>query len=279
MANPFFYGIHSFTVSILHGNSTTTNFFSFYFTVYSCFTITLLADNNSLPSTIAGIYTTICFLALASHIKTSLTDPGTIPANAVPIPEDAIGRVEFPVCAICNTYKPPRCHHCRICNRCIAGMDHHCPWMNNCVGYGNMKHYILFLIYVWIGAAYALLVFGWNYFLCSTEECIFGPTLVYLVRLMTLICVVAVVFVSSMLMNVLWGIMTGIGTIDRMQRFRDNSFDKSDDAPISLFDIFGIGPLYTWFIPTDPLIPDFDRLMGYSSSTRLLREEGLREKP
>jgi len=80
-------------------------------------------------------------------------------------------------------------------------------------------------------------------------------------------------------MNVLWGIMTGIGTIDRMQRFRDNSFDKSDDAPISLFDIFGIGPFYTWLIPTDPLIPDFDRLMGYSSSIRLLREKGLREQP
>ncbi|CEF64945.1 Zinc finger, DHHC-type, palmitoyltransferase domain-containing protein [Strongyloides ratti] len=40
---------------------------------------------------------------------------------------------EFSVCLKCQSFRPPRAHHCRICNRCIRKMDHHCPWVNNCI--------------------------------------------------------------------------------------------------------------------------------------------------
>jgi len=77
--------------------------------------------------------------------------------------------------------------------------------MNNCVGTGNYKHFILFLVYVWLASAYALVVFSLNYFLCFSEVCAFPSVLVQLVRFMTVLCVGALLFTSSMIMNVMFG--------------------------------------------------------------------------
>lgn len=35
------------------------------------------------------------------------------------------------VCTRCETYRPPRAHHCRICKRCIRKLDHHCTMNEN----------------------------------------------------------------------------------------------------------------------------------------------------
>ncbi len=279
--------------------------------VYSGFTVTILAQNNALHSIVAIIYCTLCFLALSSHAKTVLTDPGAIPKNVIPNDEDDENnnRFEFPMCSVCETYKPKHTHHCRICNRCISGMDHHCPWMNNCVGKGNLKFFILFLGYVWLASAYALVLFGLNYFMCRQSDinndgddggkndgkCMFPDVLVHLVRIMTILCIGAFWFTSNMIMSVFCGIMTGLGTIDRMKREeelqkRKNGGGDDDDEednflnrrnmelmnaanPIPLKDIFGIEPYYTWFIPVDPVFEDYDRVMGYSLVPRLLREK------
>lgn len=77
--------------------------------------------------------------------------------------------------------------------------------MNNCIGCANHKHFLLFLIYVWTASAYALIVFSINYFFCSSEECTFSPVLVHLVRLMTFLCVGALLFTTNMLMNEIQG--------------------------------------------------------------------------
>lgn len=79
-------------------------------------------------------------------------------------------------------------------------------------------------------------------------------------------------------MNVIYGMMTGIGTIDRLKRKATNAMEMCDEEPIPWTDVFGVGPIYTWWLPIDPLFDDYDRVMGYSTPQRLLREQILREK-
>jgi hypothetical protein len=148
--------------------------------------------------------------------------------------------------------------------------------MNNCIGAGNLKFFILFLVYVWIGAVFSLLIFGGNYFLCDSEECAFSPILIQLVRCMTLICIGAFLFTSNMLMTVVYTIMTGLTTIDRLKRKAKNTVEDCEEEPIDLEDVFGIEGYWTWFLPIDPIFQDWDKVMGYSTTERLLREDQTR---
>ena len=176
-------------------------------------------------------------MSLASHAKTSLTDPGSVPMQAIPSERQRLLKDSHSMCGQCQTFKPPGSHHCRICNRCISRMDHHCPWMNNCVGAANLKHFLLFLCYTWLCATYSLVLFGWNYFFCADEDCTFHPLVVHLVRIMTLLALGAFLFTSSMLMNVLYGVLTGIGTIDRLKKKATNTMSQSEEEPIQLIDV------------------------------------------
>lgn len=118
-------------------------------------------------------FNSVVFLLVMSHLKAVLSDPGT-----VPLPQSRLDfsdlhsnhkngheKEEWTVCSRCETYRPPRAHHCRICKRCIRRMDHHCPWINNCVGERNQKYFLQFLVYVCVLALYSIvLVLGsWIY--------------------------------------------------------------------------------------------------------------------
>ena len=61
------------------------------------------------------------------------------------------------LCNKCETYRPPRAHHCRICARCVMKMDHHCPWIGNCVGQENQRSFIQFLLYLMLTCFWAFL--------------------------------------------------------------------------------------------------------------------------
>jgi hypothetical protein len=119
---------------------------------------------------------------------------------------------------------------------------------------------------------------GYNYFFCASEDCEYNLVLTQLVRIMTVLGVAAFLFTSSMIMNVIYGILTGIGTIDRLKKKATNTMGESEEEPIPLSDIFGIGPWYTWPLPIDPLFEDFDKVMGFSTPQRLLREQILHEQ-
>ena len=79
-------------------------------------------------------------------------------------------------------------------------------------------------------------------------------------------------------MNVTFGLMTGIGTIDRLKKKANNTIAEAVEEPIPLKDVFGIGAYWTWLLPMDPLFEDYDRVMGFSTPQRLLREE-MRDQP
>ena len=57
---------------------------------------------------------------------------------------------------------------------------------------------------------------------------------------MTVLCMVTLLFVSSMLMNVTYEVMTGIGTIDRLKNKATQTSFESEEEPMPLKDIFGI---------------------------------------
>ena len=76
-----------------------------------------------------------------------------------------------------------------------------------------------------------------------------------------------------MLTNVTYGVMTGIGTIDRLKMKADNTWELADEEAMEWKDIFGVGDYWTWVLPFfDPVFEDYDLAMGYSSPQRLLRE-------
>jgi hypothetical protein len=69
-----------------------------------------------------------------------------------------------------------------------------------------------------------------------------------------------------MMLNVIYGIMTGTGTIDRLKQKADSTWHLSDEDPIPMTQIFGDGPVLGWFVPIDPAWDDFGKLMGYGLS-------------
>lgn len=164
--------------------------------LYSTLTVSFLARTNGIPPMLSMAYACLASVALGCHVKTTLTDPGSVPACAVPTEAQRLRESKLSMCSQCQTFKPPLSHHCRICNRCISRMDHHCPWMNNCIGAGNLKHFLLFLIYTWTCSVFLLLLLGWNYFFCASEDCVFNLVLTQLVRIMTVLSIGSFLFVS-----------------------------------------------------------------------------------
>ena len=107
--------------------------------------------------------------------------------------------------------------------------------------------------------------------MCADEDCTFNGLLTQLVRVVTVLSIGTLLFTSSMLMNVTFGLMTGIGTIDRLKKKANNSIAEAIEEPIPLKDVFGIGGYWTWLLPMDPLLEDHDIVVGYSISYILLR--------
>lgn len=100
---------------------------------YVIFFVMLIPAPNQIHSLTNGIiFQFFATLAVFSHLKAMLTDPGAVPrGNATQENIDQLvlkGDQVIYKCTKCISIKPERAHHCSVCRRCIRKMDHHCPW-------------------------------------------------------------------------------------------------------------------------------------------------------
>ncbi|XP_040301019.1 palmitoyltransferase ZDHHC3 isoform X1 [Herpailurus yagouaroundi] len=137
--------------------------------------VMLIPSRDYVYSVINGIvFNLLAFLALASHCRAMLTDPGAVPkGNATKEFIESLqlkpGQVVYK-CPKCCSIKPDRAHHCSVCKRCIRKMDHHCPWVNNCVGENNQKYFVLFTMYIALISLHALVMVGFHFLHCFEED-------------------------------------------------------------------------------------------------------------
>lgn len=132
------------------------------------------------------------FLALVAHIRTILTDPGSVPQKTATTEElmqdmqvnngnNSSNQVVYK-CAECCSVKPDRAHHCSVCKRCIRKMDHHCPWVNNCVGERNQKFFILFTLFIAIISFHAFILAIGHFVTCLEPEWSHSPACPIMMR-------------------------------------------------------------------------------------------------
>ncbi|KAM9301595.1 LOW QUALITY PROTEIN: palmitoyltransferase ZDHHC7 [Gastrophryne carolinensis] len=134
-------------------------------------TFVMLLPSKDFFSAINGsVFNCLAVLALTSHLRTMLTDPGAVPkGNATKEYMESLqlkpGEVIYK-CPKCCSIKPRGAHHCSICKRCIRKMDHHCPWVNNCVGEKNQRFFVLFTMYIALISLHALVLCGLQLVTC-----------------------------------------------------------------------------------------------------------------
>ena len=203
-------------------------------------------------------------MALWAHLKTMLGDAGAVPSNAYPLPvnENERSAMNIAMCGRCDGYKPPGSHHDRISNRCISRMDHFCPWMNNAIGAKNQKNFFLFLIYTDLVSTFMYVIVAWHMVDCTgvTDDCrpYVGVGL-ECVRVLIFVLLFGILFTSSMILNQIYGLAIGLGTIDRMKTSRDG---PENGTPVPFHHVFGSWwPAY--FLPLDPYFENEEEVFKY----------------
>ncbi|XP_049717968.1 palmitoyltransferase ZDHHC3 isoform X3 [Elephas maximus indicus] len=190
--------------------------------------VMLIPSRDYVYSIINGIvFNLLAFLALASHCRAMLTDPGAVPkGNATKEFIESLqlkpGQVVYK-CPKCCSIKPDRAHHCSVCKRCIRKMDHHCPWVNNCVGENNQKYFVLFTMYIALISLHALIMVGFHFLHCFEEDwtkcsSFSPPATVILLILLCFEGLLFLIFTSVMFGTQVHSICTDETGIERLKR-------------------------------------------------------------
>uniref|UniRef100_A0A8C8S857 Palmitoyltransferase n=1 Tax=Pelusios castaneus TaxID=367368 RepID=A0A8C8S857_9SAUR len=190
--------------------------------------VMLVPSRDYIYSVINGLlFNMLSFLALASHFRAMLTDPGAVPkGNATKEFIESLqlkpGQVVYK-CPKCCSIKPDRAHHCSVCKRCIRKMDHHCPWVNNCVGENNQKYFVLFTMYIALISMHALIMVGFHFLYCFEEDwtkcsSFSPPTTVILLILLCFEALLFLIFTSVMFGTQVHSICTDETGIEQLKK-------------------------------------------------------------
>ncbi|OXU27208.1 hypothetical protein TSAR_010831 [Trichomalopsis sarcophagae] len=206
-------------------------------------------------------FNTVVLLLMMSHLKAVCSDPGVVPLPQSRMDfsdihtgssggDDCDERDDWTVCTRCETYRPPRAHHCRICKRCIRRMDHHCPWINNCVGERNQKYFIQFLVYVGTLALYAiaLVIVSWVFDCpqCSNDIAIKQSRILHCV-ILVLESSLFGMFVIAILIYQFQAILDDETAVERVQG--THSHHKNTHAFTLLAQVCGKSHPIFWLLP------------------------------
>lgn len=223
----------------------------------------------------AVFFNVLAALALLSHARTMVSNPGAVPFNSKPTSPQGWERR----CHKCDHFKPPRAHHCSICGRCVVKMDHHCPWVNNCVGLANHKFFLLFLLYIFSICVYALSLITARFWACLSSvagtACDTTAGAGVLVLTTTVLAVLFALFTCCMMADQSSVLTTNQTQIDRLKGRRDgggggaaSEADERRRLWASFGEVFGGDPArdgfsITWLLPTPIRYPDPEALTGF----------------
>lgn len=112
-----------------------------------------------------------------------------------------------------------------------------------------------------------LLVYLFNFeifllfqFFCTGDNCtVFEGASIVLARSLLFVLLFTVLFTSSMILNQIYGIATGLGTIDRM-KLKKGDFYVEESIPFE--HVFG-SDYWACFIPISPRFRHVEDVMGY----------------
>lgn len=250
---------------------------TFFLIVFSMYTMTnqVMATVTVLPGLHVVAFNAVGVMAVVSHLKAMLSDPGAVPKNAEPLPGDSSRLKEAMAqgashrkrakgfCHRCMAYKPPRAHHCNVTGRCVVKLDHYCPWTNNAIGVRNHKFFLLFILYTFLLCVYALALLVHMLYAAMKVD---GPDSIGLSALVVGVCGLLFGLFTSCMLCDQWSVLsTNVAKIDRL---------KGEELGVSseVNEVFGgrtRGFHWHWLVPVTVDFPKSvqDDVLGYRLPT------------
>ncbi|KAH9840465.1 hypothetical protein Tdes44962_MAKER01665 [Teratosphaeria destructans] len=187
----------------------------------------------------AYIFDALVICQLICWYRVCYKDPGVIPSDWQSRPvvdikttDDAKATQRQRWCRKCQSYKPPRAHHCKTCERLVCSelmrwsrltgtqMYHEDgPSLSNCISHITLPHFVRFLFYAVTNTAY---LEGFLYTRCAiiwkqrNLPSYLGPNLYQLALLFVLVVVNSFLLFSMLLLlgRTIWGLCLNMTTIE-----------------------------------------------------------------